>query len=76
MTNPSIERHFNIVLGLMLFFFVIDMVMASLVGLGYTHEKIGNGLAHDAFLQCFGITMGIFRGMIPDTPTTIKLNAV
>lgn len=62
----SIERHFNIMIILMLTFLVIDLSTDALIAFKIIEMKIGDSHAHSAFMACFGIALGIFRAMKPE----------
>ena len=59
------EKHFNLVVLLMLFFFTVNYAGDVLFAMGLTSVKVGGNVAHDAFLAFFGVAMGIFRGLMP-----------
>lgn len=61
----QIRRDFNLIVFLMVLFFFVELGTDALFVMGYTLKKIGNGLAHDAYIQLSGIAFGIFRGMKP-----------
>lgn len=61
----SQQNHFSVMLVLMMFFFVVDYAADFAFLFGYTTAKVGNGLSRDAFMACWGVAMGIFRGMPP-----------
>jgi hypothetical protein len=65
--SGSTNQHFLLMVALMMFFFISDAVTDYLFFSGFTTAKIGDGLAHDAFLTCFGVASGIFRGMMPSS---------
>ncbi len=62
------QAHFLLMIYLMLFFFLVDLGTQTLYAFHLTAAQIGGTLAHDAYLAFFGIALGIFRGMTPDSP--------
>jgi hypothetical protein len=62
----GLEDHFKLCIYLMLMFFGLDCIFDALVQFGVTHVKIMGGTTHDAFIEFFGISVGLFRGMLPN----------
>jgi hypothetical protein len=64
------EKHFQIMIYLMLVFFCVDMGFEIAQGLKILSAPIAINTAHDAFLTFFGIAVGMFRGMVPQGSLT------
>ena len=59
------ETHFRFMLGLMMMFFFVNIGLQMMAALHVPAPPDALTMSHDAFLECFGIAMGIFRGMMP-----------
>ncbi len=63
--NDLTEKHFVMMIYLMLVFFCVDMGLELLAGLKIVVAPNAITTAHDSFLAFFGIAVGMFRGMMP-----------
>lgn len=63
--NDLTEKHFVMMLYLMLVFFCVDMGLEILAGLKILSAPNAITTAHDSFIAFFGIAVGMFRGMAP-----------
>ena len=63
----DMEKHFLLMVGLMLLFFFMSIGADALVAFGVVNSRIGGEMPSQAFMAFFGIALGIFRGMKPDS---------
>jgi hypothetical protein len=70
------RRDFMLMIRLMMGFFVVELLTDATIAFGLTTMKIGDGLAHDAFMVFFGVAAGIFRGMLPSISLPPSHNSI
>jgi len=67
-SQDQTERHFNLMVLLMMTFFFTSVVIEWLVAAKWVSaDSMQQSLqmSHDAFLSFFGLAAGIFHGMVP-----------
>jgi hypothetical protein len=76
--NPdSTERHFQLMVLLMMTFFFTQIGIEGMIALKWAPpDSMAQSLqmSHDAFLSFFGLAAGIFHGMVPQLAKPLMLN--